>query len=225
MSEKLGYRFGWLSIINHWVSALLFLSVLGLGFYLDFIGDGRGLRGPWMGVHKALGVVFLVFAVWRLTWRLTQGFPKDVAPMPLWQKASAKIVHWALLFATIAMPVSGILLSLYSERAINVFGLLMIPAQQENGLIVYFAGAFHTYSAYLVCVVLFMHVGAVLKHHLLDRDDTLKRMLRAKVKSYQPASTAPLPQPLNPKTRAGKRRAAALKRNAPANKQRRYAHS
>jgi cytochrome b561 len=180
MRERDGFRFGRISIFNHWIVALLFLTVLGLGFYLDYVGSGRAVRGPWMEVHKAAGVVLLGFALWRITWRLAHGFPKDLAPMPAWQKASAKMAHWLLLFAIVAMPVSGILMSLYGERGINVFGLFTIPAQPENELVNRLSHITHEGLAYMVSGIILLHVGAVVKHHLIDKDDTLKRMLRTK---------------------------------------------
>lgn len=187
MREREGDRFGLISIINHWAVAVLFLSVLGLGFYLDYVGEGRMLRGPWMEVHKATGVILLVVASWRVFWRLRQGFPKDTIEMPAWQHLAAKLVHWILLFAIIAMPVSGILLSLFSERAINVFGLFIIPAQAENQQINWLSSIFHESFAYFAAFIVFMHVGAVVKHHVIDKDDTLQRMLSPKPRAPRPA--------------------------------------
>jgi cytochrome b561 len=180
MREKEGTRFGLVSIINHWTVALTFLCVLCLGFYLDFAGAGRMVRGPWMEVHKATGVLLFVWALWRVSWRIYQGFPEDTIHMPAWQHISAKLVHYMLLFSTIAMPISGILMSLYGERSINVFGLLIIPAQSENEVISRFAHLIHESLAYIVSLAIFMHVGAVVKHHVIDKDDTLKRMLSTK---------------------------------------------
>lgn len=177
MREKDGYHFGVISIINHWTVALLFISVLCLGFYLDFVGSGRGVRGIWMGVHQAIGVFILLWASWRLSWRLAQGFPKDTVHMPKWQEVSAKMAHWVLLFSTLAMPISGILLSLYGERSVNFFGIITIPPQPENPLISGLAYLVHETLSYIVAITIFMHVGAVFKHHLIDRDDTLKRMI------------------------------------------------
>lgn len=190
MKEKNDVRFGVISIINHWTNAVVFLAVLGLGFYLSHIGDGRALRGPWLEVHKAGGVLFLALALWRISWRFFQGFPKDLAPMPLWQRLAAKLVHWALIFAIVAMPVSGILLSLFSERGINVFGLAFISPQPENILISSIAVLVHKSLAYLVCGALFLHVGAVLKHHFLDKDKTLVRMLKTNFVTYAPFKPA-----------------------------------
>lgn len=198
MREKYGYRFGLVSILNHWVVAILFLSVLSLGFLLDFFGDGRALRGPWMEAHKAAGVILLVFAIWRICWRLMQGFPKEASHMPAWQVMSAKLVHWILLFAIVAMPISGILLSLYGERGINVFGLFIIPPRAENDFISNVSSVIHETLAYIVSATIFMHVGAVVKHHLIDKDDTLRRMLTTKrlafEKKMQPPRAAPTPK-------------------------------
>lgn len=205
MREKQGFHFGRISIINHWTMAILFISVLSLGFLLDFVGAGRALRGPWMEAHKAGGVILLIFGIWRISWRLIQGFPKDVVHMPTWQHLSAKLVHWMLIFAIIAMPVSGILLSLYGERGINVFGLFAIPAQPENEMINRIASAIHESLAYVIAATIVMHVGAVLKHHVIDRDETLTRMLRVrKEPAKKPAlkkrpvsdSMAGMPKPL-----------------------------
>lgn len=186
MKEKQGFHFGRISIINHWTMAILFICVLSLGFILDFLGSGRAIRGPWMEAHKAGGVILLLFGLWRVGWRLRQGFPKDVAHMPAWQHLAAKLVHWLLLFAIITMPLSGLLMSLYSERAINVFGLFVIPAQVENETISRIGSAVHEILAYIVAGGILMHVGAVFKHHLIDRDGTLKRMLRVRKEEPQP---------------------------------------
>lgn len=194
MKEKHGFHFGRISIINHWTMAILFISVLSLGFVLDFFGSGRALRGPWMEAHKAGGVILLMFGLWRVGWRLAQGFPKDVVHMPTWQHLSAKLVHWVLLGAMIIMPISGILLSLYSERGINVFGLFVIPAQGENELVSRFASMTHEILAYVVAGSILMHIAAVLKHHLLDRDETLARMLR--VRKAPPAQRAHRQSPI-----------------------------
>lgn len=186
MREKQGRHFGVISILNHWCSAIVFLSLLALGFFLEFTGDGRGTGGPLMGLHKSVGVLFLGFACWRLGWRLLQGFPKDVASMPWIQEVAAKLVHWALLTATIVMPVSGILMSIYGNRSINVFGLFTVPAMPENEYINRIADGVHWAVAYLVALAVLMHVGGVLKHHLLDRDETLKRMIKPLKSASQP---------------------------------------
>jgi cytochrome b561 len=197
MREKQGFHFGLVSIINHWVNAVIFIGVLSLGFYLDYVGSGRALAGPWMGAHQAAGSVFLFLAFWRLTWRISQGFPKDIAPMPAWQKFSAELVHWALLFAIIAMPVSGILMNIFSERSINVFGLFSIPEQPENELISRIASTVHESLSYLAGLAIFMHVGAVVKHHIIDRDDTLVRMIKPswRASSAQQMSAGHSPRP------------------------------
>lgn len=127
--------------------------------------------------------------------------------MPTWQQLSAKLVHWVLLGAMIIMPISGILLSLYSERGINVFGLFVIPAQGDNELVSRFASMTHEVLAYVVAGSILMHIAAVLKHRLLDRDETLARMLRvrkqppAKQSLRQRPVTVAMGTPLKPATK------------------------
>ena len=183
MKEKHGLHFGWVSIVNHWAVAVVFISVLCLGFYLDYVGSGRAPRGPLMGAHIAGGLFLFGIACWRIVWRLAQGFPKDVAPMPLWQRLSAKAVHLLLLLVIVVMPISGILMTLFGERGINVLGLFTIPAQADIEAISQPAYLVHEYLAYIFLGILALHVGAVLKHHYFDKDATLKRMLRVSKES------------------------------------------
>lgn len=86
--------YGITSRINHWVSAIAMIGMLGLGLYLEFGGLEREAKGPLMGIHKAVGVLVLHFGVWRVTWRVLKGFPKPASRMPAWQETASKIAHW-----------------------------------------------------------------------------------------------------------------------------------
>jgi len=70
----------------------------------------------------------LIFGLWRVFWRLKKGFPATVATMPNWQAKAAKISHRFLLLCILLMPISGIVMSLYKGRKIDVFGMFTIPA-------------------------------------------------------------------------------------------------
>ncbi|MGB0719438.1 MAG: cytochrome b [Bdellovibrionales bacterium] len=177
MREKDGKNFTMISRLNHWGIAVFFLAMLGFGFYLAFGDIPRADKGPLMGLHKALGVVFLAFASWRVIWRLAQGFPKDIAIMPNWQSLAAKATHWALLAAVIIMPVSGVLMSIFSGRAVNVFDIVTIPAQPKNEAIQFAAHNMHEIAPYIIAALILLHAAAAVKHHAIDKDATLKRML------------------------------------------------
>ena len=121
MTERNGKEFGLVSRLNHWGVVAIFIGMLCFGFYLEFGDLAREVKGPLWGVHKSIGTLFLIFAVWRVGWRIFQGFPQEVAVMPLWQRFTAKITHWLLLLAVLLMPLSGVLMNIYGGRSIHVF--------------------------------------------------------------------------------------------------------
>ena len=177
MKDSQTNQYSIISILNHWITAVVFLGMLGFGFYLGYADIVRETKGPLMGIHKSIGTLFLIFAFWRVGWRLFQGFPKDVSTMPAWQKFAAKTVHWLLLLGIIAMPLSGVLMSVFNNRAIDVFGLFAIPAQGKNEFIGGMAHNIHEIAPYIILFLLILHIAAALKHHIFDKDATLKRMV------------------------------------------------
>ncbi len=165
------------SRVNHWIVAAAMIGMLGLGLYLEYGGLERDAKSPLLNLHKATGVLVLLYGVWRVGWRLVRGFPTPASAMPAWQESAAKTAHWILLMGILAMPVSGLLRSLYRGRAVDVFGVFTIPAPEKIEWISTVGAAVHTYLGYVLVAVVLAHVGAALKHHLIDRDSTLVRML------------------------------------------------
>ena len=141
-------------------------------------GLKREAVAPLMAWHKFLGVLVLVFGLWRVAWRMRQGFPEPVASMPRWQRAASKAVHFGLLAAIVAMPVSGILMTIAGGRALIVWGLTLLPSLGKYTWLNAAAGAVHETAPPILLLLLAIHIGGALKHHLLDRDATLRRMIR-----------------------------------------------
>jgi cytochrome b561 len=145
-------------------------------------------------LHKATGMTILALTLLRLGWRLTHKAPPLPSAMPAWEKAVARLTHWLFYGLLLAMPVSGWIYSSagYSEAFhtfINVpvtwFGLFTIPefpgvstqpdeARKAVGLA---AVNVHSKLAWVMLVLAGLHVAAALKHHFVNRDDVLTRML------------------------------------------------
>lgn len=163
---------------NHWIVAVAVLGLVVVGWTvsLDVLDkdSARSLRNT----HKAIGVLVLIFAVWRVGWRLITGFPQVVAGIPTWQATAAKLAHYILLISIIIMPVTGILNGYFGGRTAKVFGLFEIaPAPEKNpDLKALFSNA-HMIIGIIITVVVVAHIAAALKHHFVDRDEVLKRML------------------------------------------------
>lgn len=169
--------YGAISRVNHWGVAFGMIALLGSGLLMAYGPLTREAVAPIRDWHKALGVVVLIVGLWRVGWRLAQGAPRSASDMPLWQARAAKAVHWGLLATVLAMPISGILMSVYNGRAVTSFGVV-IPALDKVGWIANAAHGVHQFAGWALAGLLVVHVAGALKHHFLDHDATLRRMLR-----------------------------------------------
>lgn len=181
MTDKTSAAYGGLSRLNHWLGALLFSGVILVGLYLAYSGVEGEERAPIMAMHRATGTVLLLFALWRVWWRIRQGFPAPVAGVPAWQVSASRVAHWGLIFCMLAMPLSGVfLMSLLGGRPINIYGLFTIPPIMDIQGIRPIGRQIHGLVAYAFIALIGLHILATLKHALVDRDGTLARMLKGK---------------------------------------------
>jgi cytochrome b561 len=165
------------SRLNHWIVAILFLFVLGLGIYIFRVLPSDAPKGPLIGQHKALGVIVLILASWRILWRVRQGMPEEVGDASALQAFLAKAVHGVLFLGTVLMPLSGAAGSYFGGPPTNVFGLFTIPAGPKVEWINSLSYGVHGVLAFAMIAAVGLHVAGALKHHFVDRDTTLLRML------------------------------------------------
>ena len=168
--------YGLVSILLHWSIALSVIGLFALGLWmveLDYY-DAWYRRAP--ELHKAIGILLFIAVVVRLAWRAV-----STRPAPLGSRgeiALARLAHGILLFLPLFVMVSGYLISTADGSSIDVFSLFSVPATlagfegQED-----IAGEIHLILAVLLITVAALHMLAALKHHFMDRDMTLKRML------------------------------------------------
>jgi cytochrome b561 len=179
--------YGAVSRLNHWAVALVMLAALAAGLGVEYLPLADASRGWLMGWHKAIGVVVLALGLWRLTWRLRRGFPAPAAPAPRLREAAAHALHWTLLATTVLMPLSGIVMTVFDGRAIELVGSLAIPPATQIPWLAESAEAVHVLGGTLLVGLIGLHVAAALKHHFIDRDATLVRM----VSGRHPAARRP----------------------------------
>lgn len=170
-------RYGVLSRFNHWVIALAIIGMLAFGLLIEDLAPKGPERTALIEIHKALGVLILAFGAWRVAWRLLRGFLPEASAMPAWQRTAARLVHWALLAGVILMPLSGLLSSVFAGRATDVFGLFAVPAGPRIGWLSDASYGAHEVIANLLIAAIALHVLGALKHHYIDRDTTLRRMI------------------------------------------------
>ena len=169
--------YGLVARLNRWITAGAFLGALGLGLVMAYGGLAREQVFALMDWHKLLGVTVLFYGLWRIAWRAVEGFPEPAAQMPRWQEWMSKAVHLGLLAAIVAMPLSGVLMTVAGGRALGVWGVTLLPSPGEIVWLDAAASTVHAYAPWVVLGLLAAHIGAALKHHFLDRDATLARMI------------------------------------------------
>ena len=170
-------RYTGLAIALHWLIAVAILGTFLLGQYMTNLQLSPG-KLKLYSYHKWIGVTIFLLVLFRIAWRLAHRPPLPPASMPAWQHSAASIAHFFLYALTLAIPVSGWLMSSASGFQVVYFGVIPIPdllakskdaAQQLKQL--------HEALNWLMVLVVAMHIAAALKHHLMDRDDVLRRML------------------------------------------------
>jgi cytochrome b561 len=165
------------AIALHWAVGALVITALGMGWIMTDMAISP-LRLQVFDWHKWVGITVLALFFARALWRLTHPVPA-LLPMPPWQRQAALFVHGLLYVMLLVQPVTGWLYSNASGRAIVYLGLIPLPnlVDKNKGLASMFR-SIHSAGGALLAIVVGLHVLAALKHHVIDRDDTLKRMLR-----------------------------------------------
>ena len=119
-----------------------------------------------------------VLVVLRLAWRVSHQPPALPAHMAPIERFAAHAGHHLLYVLMFAIPLSGWLMS--SAKGVQTvwFGVLPLPdllaKDKEVGDLLQ---TVHLSLNVVLITVLLGHVGAALKHHFIDKDDVMTRML------------------------------------------------
>jgi cytochrome b561 len=165
------------AITLHWTMALLLVGLLLLGYGLAHDYWAQPFAGQLVGWHKSFGVVALILAVTRLTYRMTHTYPGYVK-MPGWMRAAAQFNHYALYVMMFWMPLTGYTMSELGGHGVSFFGLFdlpnLLPLNKDLGREVF---TLHVIGMWVILALVGLHVSAALYHQLLRKDGTLGRML------------------------------------------------
>jgi cytochrome b561 len=142
------------AVALHWLVGALVILALAMGWIMTDLPTSA-LKGQVYSWHKWVGVTVLGLFFVRGLWRLTHAVPPPLA-VAAWQRLVAHILHVALYTMLLLQP-----LSVGKDKPL---------AEALKGV--------HDTGAVIVAVAVGLHVLAALKHHFIDRDDTLRRMLR-----------------------------------------------
>jgi len=170
-------RYTGTAIALHWLIALGIAGTFSLGLYMHELPlSPEKLRlYSW---HKWVGVTLFLLIVLRLGWRLLNPPPELPGTMPGWQRLAAHGGHYLLYFLMLAVPLSGWLMSSAKGFQTVWFGVLPLPdLLPKDKALGEQLELIHKSLNFLMAFVVGGHVLAALKHHYIDRDDVLIRML------------------------------------------------
>jgi cytochrome b561 len=169
-------RYNGLSKTLHWVIALLAFSQLAMGKFFEVEADESGSLFDW---HTAFGLSVLALMVVRLVWRVTHTVPALPRNTPGWQQIAARATHIAFYGLLIALPITGWLMTSVEGDAVSFFGWFTVPSLPVPGgeASEDFLEETHELLGNVLLVLAGIHVLAGLKHHYIDRDDVLRRMM------------------------------------------------
>jgi cytochrome b561 len=165
-----------LAMALHWVTAALIVAnwLLGLSMVPLPISP-RKLH--WYLLHKSIGLTVLLLTSLRVGWRALRPAP-SLVPMPAWQRRAARASHVLLYVLLFAIPLSGWLYSSATGVQVVYLGLVplpnLVPKDRALGDVLRLV---HVGLNVTLATVVCVHVAAAIRHHVVDHDTTLARML------------------------------------------------
>lgn len=186
-------KFSTATVVLHWIVAITLFGLWPLGFYM-----ARTRSYSLWPLHQSTGTVLLVVILIRLAWRISNGWPQPVSVYSRVEQVLAKAVHWTLVVALVVMPLTGLISGYAGGYDITVFGWQILPDNPNHAIVAAdaihklrvnprsealhdFLQVVHIVVSRILAAAILLHIAGALKHHLIDKDGTLRRMLGARV--------------------------------------------
>jgi len=172
-----GDRYGAVALLLHWCLALALGGMFALGLWMV----GLSYYDPWYHrapvLHAAAGLAVVALMALRLVWRWFNPVPAPLGRRR-WERLAARVAHLAFYLLVFALGLSGYLVLTAEGEPFRLFGALSLPPllHLSPGL-AQTLGSLHTACAWGLLALTGLHAAAALKHHFIDRDRTLLRML------------------------------------------------
>jgi cytochrome b561 len=161
-------RYSGISILNHWITALLVIAMLTLGF-VGGAAPNDDMEHYVMGVHVALGFFVLLFVLWRVGFRLYTVFPPNLGASPL-ERGMAYLVHRLILLTLTLQVLTGPLYLFTEGEGMNVFGwfTFYIPLESLSAIHEPMEEIHVVLGVYVLPVLLVLHLLGAAVHYLRD---------------------------------------------------------
>lgn len=160
----------------HWVTALILLALLSIGYFMVSMEFSPLKLNIYM-IHKSFGMTIFLLVLIRVIWRFVNPPPKPLETHAPWEKILSKFIHLLLYAGMIGMPLSGWLMSSAAEFPNSYFGLFDVPALSGKDEDLFrLTRSLHELTALMLIGAVGLHFLGAAKHHIIDKDVTLRRM-------------------------------------------------
>ena len=185
------------AVLLHWLIALFLVVMFVLGWFMadlpkdapkqttfDFLDLGvwtiqaseeMSPRNFYYNLHKSLGLTIFVLILFRIFWRVTHKPPAMLTSYKPLERKLATGAHHLLYMLMFAIPVTGLIMTLYSKYGLKWFGIDIYSGLDNKDIREFFVEA-HEIVGIILLVVLAVHVAGALKHKFIDKDQTMNRM-------------------------------------------------
>jgi cytochrome b561 len=161
----------------HWLIAIALFGTFILGLYVSSLPFSPQ-RIRLISYHKWIGVTIFFFVFIRVLWRLSHTAPRLPNTIPRWQQFASAVSHGFLYVLMVIIPLSGWIYSSAAGVPVVYLGLVQLPdligADKALAVNLKFL---HKVLNFTLAAIVIVHVLAALKHHFVDRDNVLARML------------------------------------------------
>jgi cytochrome b561 len=165
------------SILLHWLMALIVFGLFGVGFWMVDLTYYSAWYKTAPHYHKSVGILLALLLLVRVFVLVKKGKPAALSSHSKTVQRVSKLIHLLLYLLLFFIVVTGYLISTADNRGIEVFNWFVVPGfgeffdQQADR-----AGLLHEWLAYSLIGLVLLHALGALKHHFIDKDNTLKRM-------------------------------------------------
>ncbi len=185
------------AIILHWLIAFFIFGMFALGWFMTELpkdapkelahdlfnfglytwqsAEAVSPRNFYFNLHKSLGITILALIAFRIFWRISHTPPAVLTSYKAWEVKLAHGTHHLLYTLMTAVPLTGLIMAIYGKYGVKWFGLEIISGADNKPLRDIFEGA-HEFIGIFLLVIIGLHIAGALKHKLIDKDGTLKRM-------------------------------------------------
>jgi cytochrome b561 len=180
-------RYTTVAILLHWLTAAGIAALIVIGLIMTQLTSRISQMEIFTlyQLHKSIGITVLLLVVLRVLWRFTHRPPPLPSEMPRAERRAAHGLHWLLYVFMIGMPLTG--WAVVSSSPFNLPTVLynlvpwpdlpILPNLANKAAVSHVLAWVHAYGSWLLIVLLAIHIGAALRHHLVKRDPILSRMV------------------------------------------------